>query len=49
MQYYEMTIYHAGDVDIYIYIYKVTVIVQQYGLPEILSILSRVDAVPMDL
>jgi hypothetical protein len=30
-------------------IYRVTIIVQQYGLPEILLLLSRVDAVPMDL
>jgi hypothetical protein len=39
--------------DIYIimiYAYNVTiVIVQQYGLPEILSILSKVDAVLRDL
>ena len=28
---------------------KVTVIVQQYGLPKILPILNKVDIVPMDL
>jgi hypothetical protein len=28
---------------------KVTVIVQQYSLPEILPLLSKVDAVPRDL
>jgi hypothetical protein len=39
--------------DIYIvmiYAYDVTiVIVQQYGLPEILPLLSRIDAIPRDL
>ena len=30
-------------------IYKVIVIVQQYGLLEMLSILNRVDAMPRDL
>ena len=55
MQYYVMTVYHAGDIYIYIYIYnmhmiyKLTVIVQQYGLPEILPILNRVDVISRDL
>jgi hypothetical protein len=30
-------------------IHKITVIVQQYGLSKILSILNRVDTVPRDL
>jgi hypothetical protein len=46
-----MTIYHVGDIYIYYMhmIYRVIVLIQQYGLPEILSILSRVDAIPRDL
>jgi hypothetical protein len=38
---YEMTIYHVSD----IYRERVTVIIQQYGLLEILPIFNRVDAV----
>ena len=50
IQHYDMTVYHTGDIDMYvIYAYKVTVIVQQYGLPEILLILRRVDAISRDL
>jgi hypothetical protein len=58
MQYYEVIAYYAGDiyvcVYIYIYIYmhmiyRVIIIIQQYGQPKILPILSKVDAVPRDL
>jgi hypothetical protein len=49
MQHYEIIIYHGYNIYIYIYIERererITVIVQHYGLPEILSLLNRVDVV----
>jgi methyl coenzyme M reductase subunit C len=48
MKHYEMTVYHGCDIYIHM-IYRVTIIVQQYGLPKILFLLSRVDVVPREL